>query len=38
MKGMIYMGISAIFSSLMAFILKMLYIHSDITAYEVTYW
>jgi drug/metabolite transporter (DMT)-like permease len=38
MKGMIYMAISAVFYSLMAFLLKLLYLHSTITAYEVTYW
>lgn len=38
MKGMIYMAISAVFYSTMAFLLKMLYLHSSITAYEVTYW
>lgn len=35
---MIYMVISACFYSLMAFLLKMLYLNSTITAYEVTYW
>ncbi len=38
MKGMIYMAIAAVFYSLMAFLLKLLYLHSTITAYEVTYW
>ena len=38
MKGMIYMGISALFFSVMALLLKILYQHSLITAYEITYW
>ena len=33
-----YMLLSAIFYTLMAFFLKMLYLHSDINTYEVTYW
>lgn len=37
-KGMIYMLISAIFFSLMAFVLKMLYLNSNVSTYEVTYW
>ena len=35
---MMYMLLSAIFYTLMAFFLKMLYLHSDINTYEVTYW
>jgi drug/metabolite transporter (DMT)-like permease len=38
MKGMIYMLISSVTASLMAFILKELYLNSNITAFEVTYW
>ena len=38
MKGMIYMMISSITAALMAFILKELYLNSNITAFEVTYW
>ena len=38
MKGMIYMAISALFFSIMALLLKVLYTYSEITAYEVTYW
>jgi hypothetical protein len=38
MKGMIYMAISAFFFSIMALLLKILYSHSLITAYEITYW
>ena len=37
-KGILYMLVSAAFFSLMAFILKLLYLHSDINTYEVTYW
>ena len=37
-KGMVYMFISALFFSLMAFVLKLLYNHSDVNTYEVTYW
>jgi drug/metabolite transporter (DMT)-like permease len=37
-KGMVYMLISALFFSVMAFILKLLYLNSDINTYEVTYW
>jgi drug/metabolite transporter (DMT)-like permease len=35
---MIYMLISSACFSLMAFVLKVLYNHSDINTYEVTYW
>jgi len=35
---MIYMLISSIAASLMAFILKELYLYSNVTAFEVTYW
>ena len=35
---MLYMLISAIFFSIMSFILKLLYLHSEINTYEVTYW
>ena len=35
---MIYMALSALFYSVMAFVLKLLYMHSAINAYEVTYW
>ena len=38
MKGMMYMMISALSFSLMAFMLKLLFIHSTVTTYEVTYW
>lgn len=37
-KGMIYMLISACFFSLMAFFLKLLYLNSNVSTYEVTYW
>lgn len=37
-KGMLYMLVAAMFFSLMAFILKLLYLHSDINTYEVSYW
>ena len=37
-KGMIYMFISALFVSLMAFLLKLLYLNSNCSTYEVTYW
>ena len=37
-KGMMYMLISAIFYTLLAFLLKMLYINSDISTYEITYF
>jgi drug/metabolite transporter (DMT)-like permease len=37
-KGMIYMLISACFFSLMAFFLKLLYLNSSVSTYEVTYW
>lgn len=35
---MIYMLISALFFSMMAFILKLLYLNSACSTYEVTYW
>lgn len=35
---MFYMAISALCYSMLAFLLKMLYLHSKVTAYEVTYW
>lgn len=35
---MLYMLISAIFYTLMAFFLKLLYLNSPIGTYEVTYW
>ncbi len=35
---MIYMLISAMFFSLMAFLLKLLYLNSHCSTYEVTYW
>ena len=35
---MIYMLISAVFFSFMAFLLKTLYINSNISTFEVTYW
>lgn len=38
MKGMVYMAISALSYCLQAFILKILYLNSNVTAYEVTYW
>ena len=38
MKGMVYMAIAAVNFSLMAFFMKMLFLNSEITAYEVTYW
>lgn len=37
-KGMMYMFISALFYTLMAFLLKLLYLNSDISTYEFTYW
>ena len=37
-KGILYMVISAFSFSMMAFILKKLYLNSNISAYEVTYW
>lgn len=37
-KGIFYMMISAFSFSMVAFILKSLYMHSNISAYEVTYW
>mmetsp|Transcript_12887 Transcript_12887/g.12780 ORF Transcript_12887/g.12780 Transcript_12887/m.12780 type:complete len:88 (+) Transcript_12887:146-409(+) len=37
MKGMVYMAISAASYSLNAFFLKILYLNSSITAYEVSY-
>lgn len=35
---MMYMFISALFYTLMAFLLKLLYLNSDISTYEFTYW
>lgn len=35
---MVYMAIAALFYSVQAFLMKMLYIKSTIAAYEVTYW
>lgn len=35
---MLYMLISAVFCTLMAFFLKLLYIYSDISTYEFTYF
>lgn len=37
-KGIFYMAISACSFSMMAFVLKKLYMNSNISAYEVTYW
>lgn len=37
-KGMIYMAISSACFSLMAFLLKILYLKSSVSTYEVTYW
>ncbi len=37
-KGMSYMLVSAIFFSLTAWRLKVLYMESDINSYEFTYW
>ena len=38
MKGMIYMTISSVTAAIMALVLKYLFIYSNITAFEVTYW
>lgn len=37
-KGIMYMGISAICYTLVAFLLKVLYLNSDVNTYEFTYW
>ena len=37
-KGMLYMFISAAFFTASAALLKFLYINSDISTYEFTYW
>lgn len=37
-KGMIYMAISAACYASMAFFLKMLYMHSSVSTFEVAYW
>ena len=37
-KGMIYMAISSACFSLMAFLLKILYIDTNVSTFEVTYW
>lgn len=37
-KGMVYMAISALCYTFMAFFLKVLYLNSDVNTYEFTYW
>jgi len=37
-KGILYMALSAAAFAIMSFLLKLLYLRSNISAYEVTYW
>jgi drug/metabolite transporter (DMT)-like permease len=37
-KGIFYMAISALCMTLVAFVLKILYLNSDVNTYEFTYW